>query len=83
VADGLTASFERLFVYAADLAERLEAQEAWHLRNPEWPAGSLHAAPDELFERDPYPGVQDVLTSRRFLDLVNIALAAYMEQNRD
>lgn len=75
--DELLEARNRLASYAGDLERRFVAQKAWQDRNPGVNPFDHNQYTDEFHERDPYPLTNDLITAQRFLDLVNISLAAF------
>jgi hypothetical protein len=79
-----TDAYLRLRDYADDLTARLQQQEQWHLRHPDYPnRDSLWDAPDELLDADPYPQTGDIITAALFADLIVTAVTAYEQARRD
>jgi hypothetical protein len=68
---------DRLSSYADDLERRFIEQKAWQDRNPGINPFDHTQYTDEFHERDPYPLTNDLITAQRFLDIINIALAAF------
>lgn len=70
-------SYARLKEYAQDLKNRLDAQQAWHERNPGISPFRPDQYTDDLHETDPYPFTNDIISAQRFHDLIILSLSAY------
>jgi hypothetical protein len=69
-------AYARLRAYADDLNARVVAQEAWKRRHPKWETFDDFTW-EQVTDVDPYPQTNDLVTARRLLDVMLVALAAY------
>ena len=82
MADDIDDKCRLLEQYARDLRGRLEAQDEWDARYPDfrtWDEAKWHS----VNAIDPRPSTADVLTVQRWLAVLEVATAAYKEARRD